>query len=287
MSTRLDTVIKGGTIVTADETYRADIGIAASRIAAIGLELKGEETIDATGKYVMPGGLDVHTHLEMPFGGTVTADDWQSGTTAAACGGTTTLIDFAIQDFDKSLHAGVEAWFGRAEGKAAIDYAFHTIIRDLKESHLKEMDALVDEGITSFKLFMAYPGVFMVDDATIFKAMLRTRDNGGLICMHAENGGVIDTLVHRALAEGHTEPKWHALTRADECRSRGNEARDRALRNGGRARLYRAPLRGGRDGGSAPREGAWSSRFRRNLPPNTFSCPMRTTSVPTSREPSS
>ncbi len=213
MSTRLDTVIQGGTIVTADETYRADVGIASGRIAAIGLDLEGATTIDAAGKYVMPGGVDVHTHLEMPFGGTVTADDWQSGTTAAACGGTTTLIDFAIQDFGKSLHAGVDAWFARAEGKAAIDYAFHTIIRDLKESHLKEMDALVNEGITSFKLFMAYPGVFMVDDATIFKAMLRTRDNGGLICMHAENGGVIDTLVHRALAEGHTEPKWHALTR--------------------------------------------------------------------------
>ncbi len=161
----------------------------------------------------MPGGIDVHTHLDMPFGGTVTADDWSSGTIAAACGGTTTVIDFAIQDFGSSLRKGVDAWFARAEAKAAIDYSFHTIVRELKESHLKEMDALVKEGITTFKLFMAYPGVFMVDDATIFQAMLRTRDNGGLICMHAENGGVIDTLVKRALAEGHTEPKWHALTR--------------------------------------------------------------------------
>jgi dihydropyrimidinase len=210
---RLDTIVRGGTIVTADDTYRADIGIAAGKIAAIGLELEGATTLDASGKLVMPGGIDVHTHLDMPFGGTVTADDWTSGTVAAACGGTTTVIDFAIQDFGKSLRAGVDAWFARAEGKAAVDYAFHCIVRELRESHLKEMDALVSDGITTFKLFMAYPGVFMVDDATIFQAMLRTRENGGLICMHAENGGVIDTLVKRALAEGHTEPKWHALTR--------------------------------------------------------------------------
>lgn len=209
----IDTVIKGGTIVTADDTYRADVAIRNGRIAEIGMELEGEKMIDASGKYVMPGGLDVHTHLDMPFGGTTTADDWESGTVAAACGGTTTIIDFAIQDFGSTLHAGVDAWFERAEDRAAIDYAFHTIVRELKESHLKEMDELVGEGITSFKLFMAYPGVFMVDDATIFKAMLRTKDNGGLICMHAENGGVIDTLVERALKEGHTQPKWHALTR--------------------------------------------------------------------------
>ena len=210
---KIDTVIKGGTIVTAEDTYQADIGIADGRIVAIGLAIEGEATIDASGRYVMPGGLDVHTHLDMPFGGTTTADDWESGTVAAACGGTTTIIDFAIQDFGKTLHAGVDAWHERADSRAAIDYAFHTIVRELHDSHLKEMDELVGEGITSFKLFMAYPGVFMVDDATIFKAMLRTRDNGGLICMHAENGGVIDTLVERAIREGHTEPKWHALTR--------------------------------------------------------------------------
>ncbi len=209
----LDKIIRGGTIVTADDTYTADIGIAGEKIAAIGVGLEGAETLDATGRLVMPGGIDVHTHLDMPFGGTVTADDWTSGTTAAACGGTTTVVDFAIQDFGSSLRKGVDAWFARAEGKAAIDYAFHCIVRELHDSHLKEMDGLVKDGITSFKLFMAYPGVFMVDDATIFEAMLRTRENGGLICMHAENGGVIDTLVKRALAEGHTEPKWHALTR--------------------------------------------------------------------------
>ncbi len=210
---KIDKVIQGGTIVTADDTYQADIGIANGRIVAISQELEGAETIDAAGRYVMPGGIDAHTHLDMPFGGTTTADDWESGTIAAACGGTTTLVDFAIQDFGSTLHAGVDAWHKRAEDRAAIDYGFHIIVRELHESHLKEMDELVGEGITSFKLFMAYPGVFMVDDATIFKAMLRTKDNGGLICMHAENGGVIDTLVERALKEGHTEPKWHALTR--------------------------------------------------------------------------
>ena len=185
---KIDKVIQGGTIVTADDTYQADIGISGERIAEIGLDLEGAEVIDAKGKLVMPGGLDVHTHLDMPFGGTTTADDWHSGTVAAACGGTTTLIDFAIQDFGGTLHQGVDAWHARADGKAAIDYAFHTIVRELHESHLKEMDELVREGITSFKLFMAYPGVFMVDDATIFKAMTRTKDNGGIICMHAENG---------------------------------------------------------------------------------------------------
>src|SRR5262245_16530748 len=152
---RLETVIRGGTIVTADDTYRADVGIQDGKIAVIGLELEGASTIDASGKLVMPGGIDVHTHLDMPFGGTVTADDWTSGTVAAACGGTTSLIDFAIQDFGSSLRKGVDAWFARADGKAAIDYSFHTIVRELKESHLKEMDSLVSEGITTFKLFMA------------------------------------------------------------------------------------------------------------------------------------
>lgn len=208
-------LIQNGTLVTASDMYKADILVEDGKINQIGAALKvpADRTIDAKDLLVLPGGIDVHTHLEMPFGGTVTADDWQSGTTAAACGGTTTLVDFAIQDFGKPLQAGLDAWFGRAEGKATIDYAFHMVVRELQESHLKEMDRLVGNGVTSFKLFMAYPGVFMVDDATIFRALLRTKENGGLVCMHAENGGVIDTLVKRALAEGKKEPKWHALTR--------------------------------------------------------------------------
>ena len=212
---KFDTVIRGGTIVTASEKVKADVGIQDGRITALGASLptEGATVIDASGKYVLPGGVDVHTHLDMPFGGTTTADDFESGTTAAVCGGTTSIVDFAIQDFNQPLQKGLDAWHARAEGKSAIDYAFHMIVRDLPEKRLPEMDALVNDGVTSFKLFMAYPGVFMVDDATIFRALLRTKENGGMICMHAENGGVIDALVKRALKEGKTEPKWHALTR--------------------------------------------------------------------------
>ena len=222
----MDTVIRGGTIVTASDRYVADIGIERGRITAIAESLDAPEVIDAKGKFVIPGGIDAHTHLDMPFGGTTTADDFESGTTAAVCGGTTSIVDFAIQDFGKPLQAGLDDWHGRAEGKSAIDYAFHMIVRDLPDSRLPEMDALVRDGVTSFKLFMAYPGVFMVDDATIFRALLRTKENGGMICMHAENGGVIDTLVKRALKEGHTEPKWHALTRPMSAEA---EATRRAL----------------------------------------------------------
>jgi len=208
-----DTVIQGGTVVTASDTVAADVAITDGKIAAVGMALQGKETIDAKGKYVLPGGIDVHTHLDMPFMGATTADNFESGTTAAACGGTTSLIDFAIQMRGEPLSKGLDTWHEKAGGKSVIDYAFHMICTDLNEARLKEMDKFVGGGITSFKLFMAYPGIFMVDDATIFRAMLRTRDNGGMICLHCENGGVIDVLVQRALAEGHREPKWHALTR--------------------------------------------------------------------------
>lgn len=208
-----DAVVKGGTIVTAAETIEADVAIADGKIAAIGIGLEGAKTIDAKGKYVLPGGIDVHTHLDMPFMGATTADDFVTGTTAAACGGTTSIIDFAIQMKGEPLSKGLDTWHEKAGGKAVIDYAFHMICTDLDDKRLKEMDKFVDSGITSFKLFMAYPGIFLVDDATIFRAMLQTRDNGGTICMHCENGPVIDVLVQRAKAAGHKEPKWHALTR--------------------------------------------------------------------------
>ncbi|MFQ5694789.1 MAG: dihydropyrimidinase, partial [Terriglobia bacterium] len=149
----------------------------------------------------------------MPFGGTTSADDFQTGTIAAAYGGTTTLIDFAIQYKGQTLREAFEAWMKKAEGKAVIDYAFHCIMTDLPDARLEEMPALVREGVSSFKLFMAYPGVFMVEDALIFKAMSQAAQSGGLICMHAENGGAIDVIVQRALAEGKTAPKYHALTR--------------------------------------------------------------------------
>jgi dihydropyrimidinase len=208
-------LIKNGTIVTATDLYVGDVYVEGDRITTIGvsLDLPADRVIDAAGKYVIPGGIDVHTHLDMPFGGTTSADDFESGTIAAAHGGTTTVVDFAIQYRGQTLHHAWETWMEKAAGKAAIDYGFHMIVTELNDQVEQEMDALVRQGVTSFKLFMAYPGVFMLDDASIFKALLRTGNNGGTICMHAENGGVIDVLVQRALAEGRTAPKYHALTR--------------------------------------------------------------------------
>jgi len=223
------TLITGGTIVTAADTYRADVLIDGAEVAMIGKDLKVEadKKIDASGKYVIPGGIDVHTHMELPFGGTFSSDDFETGTVAAAFGGTTTIVDFAVQGFGEPLRKALDAWLAKAQGKAVIDYGMHIIIRDLSDDVLKEMDTMVREGVSSFKLFMAYPGVFMVDDATIFKALQRTAENGGLICMHAENGGVIDVLVKKALAEKKTAPKWHALTRPPEAEG---EATYRAFR---------------------------------------------------------
>ena len=221
-------LIKNGTIVNASDLYRGDVFIENDTITTIGtnLTMPADRTLDATGRYVIPGGIDCHTHLDMPFGGTTSADDFESGTTAAAFGGTTSIIDFAIQYRGQTLHHAWESWMKKAEGKAVIDYGFHMIITELNDQVEAEMDALVKQGVTSFKLFMAYPGVFMLDDASIFKAMLRTGKNGGTICMHAENGGVIDVLVQRALAEGKTAPKYHALTRP--ARAEG-EATHRAI----------------------------------------------------------
>ena len=221
-------LIKNGTIVTATDSYKGDVFVDGETITTIGtsLAMPADRTIDATGKYLFPGGIDVHTHLDMPFGGTTSADDFETGTVAAAHGGTTTIVDFAIQYKGQTLHHAWETWMKKAEGKAAIDYGFHMIITELSDQVEQEMDALVRQGVTSFKLFMAYPGVFMLDDASIFRALLRTGKNGGTICMHAENGGVIDVLVKRALAQGKTAPKYHALTRP--ARAEG-EATHRAI----------------------------------------------------------
>jgi dihydropyrimidinase len=225
----LKTLLRGGTVVTATDLYRGDVLIEDERIAAIAgsfSEVSADRTIDASGKYVIPGGIDVHTHLDMPFGGTTSADDFESGTVAAAHGGTTSVVDFAIQYRGQTLRHALDTWRKKAEGKAAIDYGFHMIVTELTDSVEGEMDALVREGVTSFKLFMAYPGVFMLDDGSIFRALLRTRENGGTICMHAENGGVIDVLVKKALAEGKTAPKYHALTRPARAEA---EATHRAI----------------------------------------------------------
>jgi dihydropyrimidinase len=226
---RFDTVIQNGTVVTATDTYAGDIGIVGDKISAIAQSLPIEnatKVIDAKGKLVMPGGIDVHTHLDMPFGGTTSADDFETGTIAAAHGGTTTLIDFAIQYKGQTLRQAFDTWMKKADGKAATDYAFHCIITDLGDAQLDEMGQLVREGVSSFKLFMAYPGVFMLDDASIFKAMSQAAKFGGLICMHAENGGAIDVIVKRALAEGKTAPKYHALTRPTTAEA---EATGRAI----------------------------------------------------------
>ncbi|MBI5631594.1 MAG: dihydropyrimidinase [Elusimicrobia bacterium] len=209
-----DLVIKGGTVLTASDCYVADIAVKDGRIAAIGgIAPNGGEVIDASGAVAVPGGIDVHTHFDMPFGGTTTADDFTSGSLGAVFGGTTSVIDFAIQKKGEALAKALDLWHEKAQGKSAVDYSFHMIVTDLPEKRLGEMDQMVKEGISTFKLFMAYPGVFMSDDATIFRAMLRTKENGGMICMHAENGGVIDVLVQKALARGEIEPKHHALTR--------------------------------------------------------------------------
>src|SRR3954465_10583667 len=197
-------LIKNGTVVTATDIYRGDVLVEGEKVTVIGtsLSMQADRVIDATGKNLLPGGIDVHTHLDMPFGGTTSADDFETGTIAAAFGGTTTVVDFAIQYRGQRLHDAWETWRKKAEGRAVIDYGFHMIITELTDQVEQEMDALVGQGVTSFKLFMAYPGVFMLDDASIFKALLRTGKNGGTICMHAENGGVIDVLVKKALAEG-------------------------------------------------------------------------------------
>ena len=211
-----DTIIKNGSVVTATDTYRADVAIANGKIAAIGSDLPLEnasKVLDATDRLVLPGGIDVHTHLDMPFGGTTSADDFETGTRAAAFGGTTTLIDFAIQYKGQQLRQAFDTWMGKASSKAVCDYAFHCIVTDVSGGQLGEMNDLVHEGVTSFKLFMAYPGVFMLDDGSIFKALQTTSKNGGLVCMHAENGSAIDVIVQQALAEGKKAPKYHALTR--------------------------------------------------------------------------
>jgi dihydropyrimidinase len=208
------TLITNGTVVTAGEMLEADVLVEDEKVAAIALDfdVQADRTIDATDRYVIPGGVDVHTHFDLPFGGSFCSDDFGTGTRAAAFGGTTTCVDFALQSYGESLRQGLDRWFEKGQ-KAQTDFGLHMIVREVNDQVLKEMDQLVGEGITSFKLFMAYPGVFMLDDAAIFRAMQRAADSGALIMMHAENGGPIDVLVQQHLAEGKTDPVYHGLTR--------------------------------------------------------------------------
>ncbi|MEO8025314.1 MAG: dihydropyrimidinase [Bryobacteraceae bacterium] len=212
----MKTLIKNATIVNASMTEKSDLLIEGEKIRQIAPSIPdsaGDQIIDATGMLLFPGGIDAHTHMDMPFGGTTSSDDFETGTRAAAFGGTTTIIDFAIQARGTRMRDALDTWWKKAEGKATIDYGLHMIVTDLGEAGLEDMDDMVREGVASFKLFMAYPGVLMVDDATIFKSMRQTAKNGALICMHAENGGVIDVIVQKALAEGKKAPIYHALTR--------------------------------------------------------------------------
>ena len=211
------TLIANGTVVTADGSYAAEVLVDGEQIAQIGANLAGavsaDETIDATGKYVIPGGIDVHTHMKLPFGGTFAKDDFETGTRAAAFGGTTSIVDFAVQSKGKTLREGLDAWHALAEGNAVLDYGFHMIMSDVNDDSLKEMDQLVSEGIPDFKLFTAYPGVFYSDDAAIFRAMQQTTKNGGLILMHAENGPAIDIVAAELVADGKTDPYYHGVAR--------------------------------------------------------------------------
>jgi dihydropyrimidinase len=241
----MSTLIHGGLVLSATGSYPADVLVEGETVAAVaapgsalaaGWKQRADTVIDATGKYVLPGGIDVHTHMELPFGGTFASDTFETGTRAAAWGGTTTIVDFAVQSKGNSLLAGIEAWHAKADGKCAIDYGFHAIVSDVNDKTLTEMDAAVEAGVTSFKMFMAYPGVFYSTDGDIFLAMQRAKENGAVIMMHAENGIAIDRLVAQALAEGHGDPVYHGLTRPPELEG---EATARAIQL---AKVSGAPL---------------------------------------------
>jgi dihydropyrimidinase len=212
-------LIKNGQIVTASDSYQADLLIEGEKVISIESKsnVSADQTFDAAGKLIFPGAIDVHTHLDMPFGGTVTADDFSTGTTAAAAGGTTCIVDYALQTPGKSLGEALEAWHKKADGKCAVDYGFHVAVTDLNDSVLAEMPALIEKGYPSFKVFMAYKGVFQVDDSTLLKVLKQSGESGGLVLVHAENGDVIDVMCSEMLAAGKVEPLYHALSRPPQA----------------------------------------------------------------------
>ncbi|MCR8641827.1 dihydropyrimidinase [Paenibacillus sp. N1-5-1-14] len=233
-------IIRGGTIVTARDKYQADIRIRDGKIEAIGVHLEDTdaEIVDASGCYVFPGGVDPHTHLDMPFGGTITADDFETGTIAAAFGGTTTIVDFCLTNKGEPLRNALQTWHAKAEGKAVIDFGFHLMISEINDQVLSELPQVIkEEGVTSFKVFMAYKNVLQADDGTLYRTLLQAKELGALVMVHAENGDVIDYLVQEALKNGQTDPIYHALTRPSELEG---EATGRAARLTGLAnsRLY-------------------------------------------------
>jgi dihydropyrimidinase len=233
-------LIRGGTVLSSTGSVTADVVVDGETITAVvapgSWPGNADTVVDATGKYVLPGGIDGHTHMEMPFGGTFSADTFETGTTAAAWGGTTTIVDFAVQAKGSSLLSTLDKWHEKADGNCAVDYGFHMIVSDVNDGTLKEMDACVDAGVNTFKMFMAYPGVFYSTDGEILLAMQRARANGGTIMMHAENGIAIDQLVAQALAAGRTDPVQHGLTRPPELEG---EATHRAIQL---AKVTGAPL---------------------------------------------
>src|SRR5262252_1679273 len=232
-------LIRGGRIVTAADDYVADVLVEGERVALIGadLDVSAERTIEANGKYLLPGCIDPHTHLEMPFGGTVTIDDFESGQGSAACGGTTCHVDFCIQSPGQTFAQALDGWHAKANGKTLIDYGFHIAVTDLAhEERLDELATLPEQGITSYKLFMAYKNVLQVDDETLFRAMEVAAASCALVMVHAENGDAIEVLMAEAIAAGNTSPRYHALTRPPELEG---EATNRAIQL---ARIAGSPL---------------------------------------------
>ena len=286
------TFIQGGTVVTSEGAVASDVLIEDERIVAIlapdsdaarVLSASADRVLEATGKYVIPGGIDAHTHMEMPFGGTTAADTFETGTRAAAWGGTTTIIDFAIQAVGGSLCSAVDEWHAKADGVCAVDYAFHCIISDVNETALREMDALVEEGVTSFKLFMAYPGVFYANDRDILQTMRTAALNGALVMMHAENGIAIDAIVEAAVAKGQREPIFHGLTRPSELEG---EAAHRAIVLAGvaGAPVYIVHVLAPKLWQRSSRPTIADRRYSERHVPNTSSSPRKTLPDRASRE---
>ncbi len=277
----MGTLIRGGTIVTATDVNRADILVEGETVSQLAKRVteSGHDVVDASGCYVFPGGIDPHTHLDMPFGGTVTADDFESGTIAAALGGTTTIIDFALHQRGDSLHNALKKWHAKAKGKAVIDYAFHLTIADGRDETMNEIRELIEqEGVNSFKVFMAYKGVLQVDDETIFKTLKAAAAYGGLVQLHAENGDVIDVMIAEARRKGHKEPKYHALTRPVEAEGEATSRGDSLGRDGRCAALRRARVK--RHGGrcNQRRTQARSADLRRDVSRSILCAIPRTTS---------